>query len=74
MDGDTTQTSFMPVDVHCCQPGCVCDRRVPGIIVTEGYAIAPEAGTQCPACQHPWNNHEPLGISKGPVDTEEPSI
>jgi hypothetical protein len=44
------------------------------LLVTEGYAVAPEAGTQYPACQHPWSDHEPLGITKGPVETEEPII
>ena len=32
----------------------------------------PEAGSHCPACQHPWSDHERLGITKGPVETGEP--
>jgi hypothetical protein len=72
MDGDTTQAGITPIDVRCRQPGCLCERSVPGIIVTEGYAVAPEAGTQCHACQHPWPDHELLGITKGPIETGEP--
>jgi hypothetical protein len=72
MDGDTTQASITPIDVRCRQPRCLCERSVPSIIVTKGYAVAPEAGTQCPACQHPWRDHGPLAITKGPVETGEP--
>jgi hypothetical protein len=72
MEGDITKASITPIDVRCGQPGCPCERSVPGVIVTDGYAVAPEAGPQCPACQHPWSDHEPLGITKGPVETGEP--
>jgi len=72
MDGDITKANITPIDVRCRQPDCTCERSVPGIIVTEGYAVAPEAGTHCPACQHVWSDHEPLGITKGPVETGEP--
>jgi hypothetical protein len=72
MDGDLTKASITPIDVRCRQPGCPCERSVPGTIATEGYAVAPEAGSSCPACQHSWGDHEHLGITKGPVETGEP--
>jgi len=72
MKDDNADVSFTPIDVRCRQPNCTCERSVPGTIVTEGYAVAPEAGPQCPACQHPWSDHETLGLSKGPVETGEP--
>jgi hypothetical protein len=72
MDGDSTKVSFTPIDVRCHQPGCTCERSVPGTIIQEGYTVAAEAGPQCPACQHPWSDHEALGLSKGPVATGEP--
>jgi hypothetical protein len=71
MEGDITKASITPIDVHCRQPECRCERSVPGIIVTEGYAVAPEAGTHCPACQHAWSDHEPVEITKGPVEIGE---
>lgn len=71
MEGDITNASLTPIDVYSRQPGCPCERSVPGVIVTDGYAVAPEAGPQCPTCQHPWSDHEPLGITKGPVQTGE---
>jgi hypothetical protein len=72
MDGDTTKASITPIDVRCRQPGCPCERSVPGTIVQDGFAVASEAGTSCPACQHAWQDHESLGVTKGPVDTGEP--
>ena len=72
MDGDLTKASLTPIDVRCRQPSCPCERSVPGTIVTEGYAVAPEAGSHCPACQHAWGDHEILEITKGPVETGEP--
>jgi hypothetical protein len=72
MNDDTPNVSFTPIDVRCRQANCTCERSVPGTIVTEGYAVAPEAGPHCPACQHPWSDHETLGLSKGPVETGEP--
>ena len=72
MNGDITKVSITPIDVRCRQPGCTCERSVPGTIVTEGYAVSPDAGTHCPACQHAWDDHEILGITKGPVETGEP--
>ena len=72
MEGDITKASITPIDVRCGQAGCTSERSVAGVIVTDGYAVAPEAGPQCPGCQHPWSAHEPLGITKGPVETGEP--
>jgi hypothetical protein len=72
MDDKKANVSFTPIDMRCRQPGCSCERSVPGTIVTEGYAVSPEAGPQCPTCQHPWSDHETLGLSKGPVETGEP--
>jgi hypothetical protein len=72
MNGEPDNVSFTSIDVRCRQPNCTCARSVPGTIVTEGYAVAPEVGPQCPACLHPWSNHETLGLSKGPVETGEP--
>jgi hypothetical protein len=72
MDGDTTKASITPIDVRCRQAGCACERSVPGTIVQDGFAVAPEAGARCPACQHAWQDHESLGVTKGPVDTGEP--
>jgi hypothetical protein len=72
MSGDISEPSFTPIDVRCHQPGCTCERSVHGTIATEGYAVAPEAGSHCPACRHPWSDHESLGLSKGPVETGEP--
>jgi hypothetical protein len=72
MHNDPSDVSFTPIDVRCRQPGCTCKRSVSGTIVTDGYAVAPEAGSHCPACQHPWSDHERLGLSKGPVETGEP--
>jgi hypothetical protein len=72
MNGEPADVSFTPIDVRCRQRNCTCARSVPGTIVTAGYAVAPEVGPQCPACLHPWSNHETLGLSKGPVETGEP--
>jgi hypothetical protein len=72
MHDDHADVSFTPIDVRCRQPGCSCERSVPGTIITDGYAVAPEAGSHCPACQHAWDDHEPLGITKGPIETGEP--
>ena len=72
MDDKKADASFTPIDVHCRQRDCPYERSVPGTIVTEGYAVAPEAGPQCSACLHPWSDHETLGLSKGPVETGEP--
>jgi hypothetical protein len=72
MDGDLTKASITPIDVRCRQAGCACERSVPGTIVKDGFAVAPEAGSSCPACQHSWNDHETLGVTKGPIDTGEP--
>jgi hypothetical protein len=72
MNNDRSDVSFTPIDVRCRQRDCPCTKSVHGIIVKEGYAVAPEAGPRCPACQHPWSDHEILGLSKGPVETGEP--
>jgi hypothetical protein len=64
--------SFTPIDVRCRQRACRCTRSVHGTIVKDGYAVAPEAGSGRPACQHPWSDHESLRLSKGPVETGEP--
>jgi len=63
---------FTPIDVWCRQRDSRCTRSAHGRIVKGGYAVAPEAGSRCPACQHPWSDHETLGLSKGPVETGEP--
>jgi len=60
MNSDTTKASITPIDVRCRQPDCTCERSVPGIIVIEGYAVAPEAGTHSTACQHAWSSHESI--------------
>jgi hypothetical protein len=67
MDGDLTKASITPTDVRCRQPGCTCERSVPGTIVTDGFAVASEAGSSCPACQHTWSDHETLGCRKVPL-------
>jgi hypothetical protein len=72
MNDESPDVSFMLVDVRYRQHGCRCTRSVHGRIVTEGYDIAPEAGQDCPSCQHSWSDHETLGLSKGPVETGEP--
>jgi hypothetical protein len=72
MNDEHPDVSFMPIDVRCRQRDCRCMRSVHGTIVKDGYAVAPEAGSRCPACQHPWSDHETLGLSKGPVETGEP--
>jgi hypothetical protein len=72
MDGDVTKASITPIDVRCQQSGCPCERSVPGIIVKDGYAIDQATAPTCPTCQHPWRDHDILGITKGPVDTGEP--
>jgi hypothetical protein len=72
MDGDTTKASITPIDVRCRQPGCPWARSVPGTVVQDGFAVASEAGTSCPACQHAWRDHASLGGTNGPVDTGEP--
>jgi hypothetical protein len=72
MNDDRSDMSFTPIDVRCRQGDCLCTRSVPGTIVQDGYAVAPEAGQSCPACGHSWSDHEILGLSKGPVETGEP--
>jgi hypothetical protein len=72
MNGDSSKASSTPIDLRCRQPGCACTTRTPGMIVKEGYAVAPEAGASCSACQHAWRDHESLGLSKGPVESGEP--
>ena len=72
MDGDLTKASITPIDVRCRQPGCTCERSIPGTIVQDGFTVASEAGERCPACQHAWRDHESLRVTKGPVDTGEP--
>ena len=72
MNDERSDVSFTPVDVRCRQRDCRCTRSVYGRIVTEGYAVAPEAGSHCPACQHLWRDHEIMGLSKGTVETGEP--
>jgi hypothetical protein len=72
MDGDMTKASITPIDLRCRQHDCACATSAPGMIVKDGYAVAPEAGASCPVCQHSWSEHEILGLSKGPVDTGEP--
>jgi hypothetical protein len=61
MDGDTTKASITPIDVRCRQPGCPCERSVPGTLVRDGFTVASEAGASCPACQHAWRDHGSLG-------------
>jgi hypothetical protein len=72
MNEESPDVSFTPVDVRCRQRGCLCTRSVHGTIVKEEYAVASEAGQDCPTCRHPWSVHKILGLSKGPVDTGEP--
>ena len=72
MNGDSSKASSTPIDLRCRHPGCACTTSAPGMIVKEGYAVAPEAGARCPACQHAWRDHESLGLSKGPVESGEP--
>ena len=72
MNDERPDVSFMLVDVRCRQRDCRCTRSVYGMIVKEGYAVAQEAGSHSPTCQHPWGDHETLGLSKGPVETGEP--
>jgi hypothetical protein len=72
MDGDTTEASITPIDVRRRQAGCAGERSVPGTIVKDGFAVAPEAGASCPACQHAGQDHEGLGGTKGPIETGEP--
>jgi hypothetical protein len=72
MHGDVSTPSSTPIDVRCRQPGCPCATRAPGTIVKDGSAVAPEAGPRCPVCQHPWSDHESLGLAKGPIETGEP--
>ncbi len=72
MNSDLTKASLTPIDVRCRRPGCPCAVSAPGTVVKDGYVVAPEAGPRCPACEHPWSDHESLGLSKGPVETGEP--
>jgi hypothetical protein len=72
MNGDISKASISPIDLRCRHPGCACATSAPGIIVKDGMAVAPEAGSSCPECQHPWSDHESLGITKGPVESGEP--
>jgi hypothetical protein len=72
MNDDRPDVSFTPIDVRCRQRDCRCTRSVHGIIVQEGYAVAPEAGSSYPACQHLWSDHAILELSKDPVETGEP--
>jgi hypothetical protein len=71
MSGDISKPSLTPVDVRCGLPGCTCEKSVPGNIVKDGYAVDQAAGQSCPACGHPWDDHEILGLSKGPIGTGE---
>jgi hypothetical protein len=72
MNGDISKASITPIDLRCRQPGCSCTTSAPGTIAKEGFAVAPEAGSSCPVCQHAWSDHERLGITKGPVESGEP--
>jgi hypothetical protein len=60
MNDESPDVSFTPIDVRCRQRDCHCTRSVHGTIIKEGYAVAPEAGSYCPTCQHPWSDHEIL--------------
>ena len=71
MDGDITTPSLTPIDLRCRPPGCACATSAPGTIVTDGLAVAREAGSRCPACGHLWSEHERLGVTKGPVESGE---
>jgi hypothetical protein len=72
MNGDIAKPSITSIDVRCRRPGCPCATSAPGTIVKGGYAVAPEAGSNCPSCQHSWSDHESLGLSQGPIETGEP--
>jgi hypothetical protein len=74
MNGEISEPSITPIDVRCRRAGCSCATSAPGNIVEDGYAVAPEAGPSCPACQHPWSDHDSLGLSKGRVETGEPIV
>ena len=71
MDGDLTPPSLTPIDLRCRYPGCACATSAPGTLVTDGFAVAPEAGSSCPVCQHAWREPESLGVTKGPVESGE---
>jgi hypothetical protein len=72
MNGDITTPSLTPIDLRCHQPGCPCATSAPGTIIADVFAVAPEAGSNCPVCQHAWSDHERLGITKGPIESGEP--
>jgi hypothetical protein len=72
MHDDRPAVSFTPIAVRGRQRDGRCTRSVHRMIVKEGYAVALEAGSSCPAREHPWSDHETLGLSKGPVETGEP--
>jgi hypothetical protein len=71
MSGDISQPSLTPIDVRCHLQGCTCEKSVPGNIVKNGFAVDQAAGPSCPACDHPWDDHEILGLTKGPIGTGE---
>jgi hypothetical protein len=61
MDGDTTTASVTPIDVRCRQPGCPCERSVPGTLVQDGLRWRPRRGPGAPPAGTPGRSMSTWG-------------